>query len=210
MSGHQGIGKTPILLSLLSRGWQCLGDDKLFITQDRLKMVEPHVAISQYHFELLPWLSSFLPYRLSPLFPQPINTLLDQAAGMIWPGGLPVKVYCLLNPGMKIDLRKAPFRNTLVDMADPVHWIILQRGKQFSTAPLTREQGLAKLTLIQELFFNHRADLEKALCLYGNISVKPVNEILEKNLTDTTFSLVTFSGESDIDHVCNVVDANAG
>ena len=209
-SGHQGMGKTPILLSLLREGWQCLGDDKLFLCRNRLSMVEPYAAISQYHFDLLPWLSSFLPHRLTPVFPGIARGFLDRAAGRIWPAGLPVKVYRYLNPGTKVDLRVPPFSNTLIQSGTPVHWIIIQRDTAFAFKPLSRDRGLDKLALVQDLFFSHRVQMEKLICLYGDTRLPAIRDILDRNLPETSFSQVSYSGEKDIGPLLDLVETHVG
>ncbi|MEH0019277.1 MAG: hypothetical protein V6Z89_06470 [Desulfobacter sp.] len=209
ISGHQGIGKTPLLLSLLRRGWQCLGDDKFFITPGKVWMAEPHVAVSQYHFDGMPWLAGFLPGRPASPLPKALARHLDRWAGMAWPSGLPVKIYRLLHPGMKIDLRNKPFSGRLAHQAVPVHWVILRRGADFSVFTPDREDGLESLARVQSLFFSHRMALEKTLCLYNSVSVPSVKEILAQNIPEPCFSLVAFSGEGDMDQLCDLVEARA-
>jgi len=198
LSGHQGIGKTPMLLSFLHRGWNYLSDDKFFLVNQELFLMETHVVINQYHFSVLPWLSRYLSTDIQTRMPRSVLHLLDKIASRIWPGGIPVKVYRYLNPGMRINLHEEQFKKKIVSQAKPDHLCILQRGQQFFIDPLERASALDKMALLQQSFFSHRSNLESAILLYGNVFATPARQILEENLPDIRFSLVTFSGESDI------------
>jgi hypothetical protein len=209
ISGHHGMGKTPVLLSLLRAGWQSLGDDKVFVTHEGLAMVEPYLAVSQYHFSLLPWLYGFLHQRPASRLPETVRTVLDRVAGRVWPGGTPVKAYRFLNPGMKIDLRQLPVPDLLADHARPVHWIILRPGSCPKETQLTRDQGIGMLTNIQDMFFSHRLTLEKSICLHSGTRVTDSGKILESLLPDITFSLISCSGKMDIPRICERVAAHA-
>ncbi|MBU3952505.1 MAG: hypothetical protein KJ658_10205, partial [Proteobacteria bacterium] len=88
LSGHQGIGKTPILLSFLQQGWNYLSDDKFFLANQKLFLMEMHIVINQYHFDILPWLSRYLSTQIKTRLPQNLRLFLDKAAGRIWPGGI--------------------------------------------------------------------------------------------------------------------------
>lgn len=208
LSGHQGIGKTPILLSFLQQGWGYLSDDKFFMVNQKLHLMETHIAINQYHFRVLPWLAQYLSTEIKTRMPQSLRHFLDKTAGRIWPGGIPVKVYRFLNPGMRINLLGAQFKEKMVSQAKPEHLCILQRGQRFSIDSLERKSALDKMALLQQSFFSHRSNLESAVLLYGNSFVNPVRQILEENLPDIRFSLVTFSGEQDIEVMYDRIVSN--
>lgn len=202
-SGHQGTGKTPILLYFLKHNWNYLSDDKFILADKKLFLMEKHINVQQYHFEILPWLSPYIEHQIKKTLPVKIKKILYLAVNLFWPAGdIPVKVSRYLNPGTRIDLNQERFSRQVVESTRPVHWFIMQKGKEFSIDTLPRSQAIEKISLLQKLFFAHRFALETTASFYCNTGTNSVKQILNDNLPDIKFSLITFSDEQDINRNC--------
>lgn len=191
-SGHQGVGKTPVLLHFLKKGWDYLSDDKFFLSSGRVYLMQTHIAVNQYHFQVLPWLSDHIPVQTRSILPRAVQQNLNRLATRIWPGGVPVRVYCYLHPGQRIDLEKRPFNSSIISRAAPVLWVMLQGTGTHAMSHLDPKTGVDKLALIQQMFFSHRSDLENCLLFSSDQYPVQLREILAHNLPeDLGFAMAT-------------------
>ncbi|EMS79544.1 hypothetical protein [Desulfotignum phosphitoxidans] len=208
-SGHHGVGKTPVLLHFLKNGWEYLSDDKFFLSRRQVYLMQTHIAVNHYHFQMLPWLSRYVAPKKQVVLPQAVRQGLSRLATRIWPGGVPVRVYCQLHPGTRIDLETNPFHTGIVSRAVPVLWVMLQNTGTPDVQPLNPETGLDKLALIQQMFFTLRFDLEKCLLFYSDRTLLPVRDLLAQNLPeDLIFALASVPENTQLDRFYeNILDA---
>lgn len=199
-SGHHGVGKTPVLLHFLKKGWSYLSDDKFFLCRSRVYLMQTHIAVNQYHFQLLPWLSRYVAPKTRLVLPLALQPVLSRLAARIWPEGVPVRVYCRLHPGTRIDLETDPFHTGIVPRAAPMLWVMLQNTGTPDVQLLDPKTGLDRLALIQQMFFSFRSDLENGLLFYSGRTRLPVRDLLAQNLPENLgFALVSAPESTHLD-----------
>lgn len=201
-SGHHGVGKTPVLLHFLKNGWSYLSDDKFFLSRSQVFLMQAHIAVNHYHFQILPWLSRYVAPKKQLVLPQTVRQGLGRLATRICPGGVPVRVYCLLHPGTRIDLETNPFGTGIVSRAVPTLWVMLQNSGTASPdiGLLDTKSGLDRLASIQQMFFSLRSDLENCLLFYSDRRPLPLKDLLAQNLPrDLAFSLASVPDSSRLD-----------
>lgn len=202
-SGHQGIGKTPVLLYFFHHGWNYVSDDKFFLADEKLFLAEHHIHLKKYHFDIMPWLSRDIGIRIENSLSLQIKRYVGLAVNRFWPGReIPAKAYRYVNPYRRADLNRDRFKGRVAASARPTRWFIFQKGEKFSIQSLSRKRAIHTISLGQKMFFSHMSALEAAFLLYLSGDVPGEPSILDRNLPDMEFARVTFSNENDVNLIC--------
>jgi hypothetical protein len=205
IAGHRGSGKTPLLLTFLQHGWNYVTDDKFLLDGNQACSLEPLVAISDHHYQVIPWLERQLPgsagERLFSQLAGPVRSLVTNWAPR------------RLQPPLQ--RRLAPVRLTPVQTLVPGcklspgvtlnSGFILLCGERMKILPESPETAAAQLQSIYDLMHLEASAMEQLLLLYPGRTLPPVHEVISQFVADVPFAALTLPAVIDPEEAYNAM-----
>jgi len=209
-TGHRGIKKTLLLLTMLRHGWDYLSDDKFVLHNGEAHIFQSFLVLRDHHFEALPWLMDVISEHRQFMRWSALRKGLRRFMRSHLPKKLLPVSDKLFNPMLQVEVNSLFPGCKVLTSAKPSVIILLQLGIKFDIIKTSREEIINDMALIQRLAFQESIVLEDMIALYESRIRHDIPGLISRNLESNTFLKVILPGDCNLDLVYGEVERCLG
>lgn len=208
--GQRGSKKTLIGLSLLKLGWDYLCEDKFIVKDQTITCYDSHFILNDHHFELLPWLIQQYPAAKKFRQGACMRHWVRSIAKTLLPAHLLPGSDRLLNKGLSCVMQDIfPGSHQIKMTRSPVSVLLLchQAGiNQGKISPLSRQQMISQLVLLQQLAFSQYNQTMALIRLCQQVPTISLANQLHCHFPAGKFAKLAFDHSHDLDPLVKMIN----